>query len=346
MRFGDPGPRVVARELIAVGVHHLVVVDGAMRMHRGDRRARQVVIVADADKRQQLVTIGDRHCTDTQLLINHPGDLHAVFLIEALAQDALGALGDLQRLGRESAGVFLKHRAPIQQDLHEHRRTDGIGDHHRQRDVLYQLQRFVVGARHREDDRHLQHFRHQRHAADEQRIEQQLDAPAAHGDAVYDAADQAFRHRGNRAGHVGHAAERIPVQAAGQPDQKAHRRPAQQPAQDRAYRAGVGDRILNVQPKIGAHDAEHREDHVAQQLVRQANSHLHQRDKQRGFAQQIGDDEIDAHLLQQQQHLVKFIHGSNSSRDNKGRTPDFRSGYCLPIRAWGTGENSDEGKAS
>ncbi|PCO16631.1 hypothetical protein CQA18_25980, partial [Enterobacter hormaechei] len=51
--------RAAVRELIAVGVHHLVVVDGAMRMHRGDRRAGQVVIVADADKRQQLVTSVD-----------------------------------------------------------------------------------------------------------------------------------------------------------------------------------------------------------------------------------------------------------------------------------------------
>ncbi|MNC71453.1 hypothetical protein D3C75_1223770 [compost metagenome] len=52
-----------------------------------------------------------------------------------------------------------------------------------------------------------------------------------------------------------------------------------------------------MQAKVGAHNAEHRENDVAQQLVRQTDGHLHQRNKQRRLAQQIGNDEIHAHLL-------------------------------------------------
>lgn len=54
-----------------------------------------------------------------------------------------------------------------------------------------------------------------------------------------------------------------------------------------------------MQAEIGAEDAEHREGQVADQFMRQADGDLRQRNKQRSFAQQIGNDQIDACLLQQ-----------------------------------------------
>ena len=89
------------------------------------------------------------------------------------------------------------------------------------------------------------------------------------------------------------------MQTAGKPHQPAYQRPAEQPAHDGANGAGIGDGILNMQPEIGAHNAEPGERDVAQQLMRQANRDLNQRDKQPRFTHHPGDHQKYAHLLEQ-----------------------------------------------
>ena len=98
------------------------------------------------------------------------------------------------------------------------------------------------------------------------------------------------------------------MQATGQTHQAADDRAAQQPAHHRANGARVGNGVFNVQAKIGAEDTKNGEGHVAKQLVRQAYRHLDQRYKQARLAHQPGDDQKNTHLLQQQQHKIKFVH--------------------------------------
>ncbi|MNR31226.1 hypothetical protein D3C85_1487230 [compost metagenome] len=54
------------------------------------------------------------------------------------------------------------------------------------------------------------------------------------------------------------------MQATCQPHQQPDRRPTQQAAQYGADSAGVGNGTFDMQTEIGAHDAEHRENDVAQ----------------------------------------------------------------------------------
>ena len=49
-----------------------------------------MVIVTNAGKCQQLLAVGNCHSTDIQLFIQHLSDLHAVNLVEPLAQNPLG----------------------------------------------------------------------------------------------------------------------------------------------------------------------------------------------------------------------------------------------------------------
>ena len=63
-----------------------------------------------------------------------------------------------------------------------------------------------------------------------------------------------------------------------------------------------------MQAEIAAENSEKGEGDVAQQLVRQTHSDLHQGDKQPRFAHQPGDNQEDAHLLKQQQHQIKLVH--------------------------------------
>ena len=98
------------------------------------------------------------------------------------------------------------------------------------------------------------------------------------------------------------------MQPAGQADQPADYRAPQQAAHHGANSASVGDRVFNMQTKVGAEDTKNGEGDVAQQLVRQTHSDLHQGNKQPRLAHQPGDDQKNAHLLKQQQHQIKLVH--------------------------------------
>ena len=111
--------RAAVRHLVAVGVNDFAGIDRLLGIERRDGFAREVVIVADPGKRQQLVAIGYRHRADIQLLDQHLRDLHAVLFVEPLAQDPLRRSGDLQRRSRKGRGVFFKHCSLIQQDAHK-----------------------------------------------------------------------------------------------------------------------------------------------------------------------------------------------------------------------------------
>ena len=56
---------------VAVGIDHLVVLDRLEGVPGVDGGARQVVILADADKGEQLLPIGDGHCADPGLLVEN-----------------------------------------------------------------------------------------------------------------------------------------------------------------------------------------------------------------------------------------------------------------------------------
>jgi len=58
------------------------------------------------------------------------------------------------------------------------------------------------------------------------------------------------------------------MQPAGQPHQAADDRATEQAAHHGADGAGIGDRVFDMQTKIGPHNAENGEGHVAQQLMR------------------------------------------------------------------------------
>ena len=75
------------RHFISVGIHHFTRFNSAQGIGRGDRFARQMVVVAGTGKRQQLLAIGNRHGSDIQLFIQHLRHLHTVLLVESLPQD-------------------------------------------------------------------------------------------------------------------------------------------------------------------------------------------------------------------------------------------------------------------
>ncbi len=63
-----------------------------------------------------------------------------------------------------------------------------------------------------------------------------------------------------------------------------------------------------MQAKPGAENTEDREDDVAEKFMRQAHGDLHQGYEQARFAHQPGYYQKDAHLLEQQQHQIEFVH--------------------------------------
>ena len=66
-----------------------------------------------------------------------------------------------------------------------------------------------------------------------------------------------------------------------------------------------------METKVGPHNAENGEGHIAKQLVRQTDGDLHQRNEQARFTHQPGDDKKHTHLLKQQQHQIKLVHTKN-----------------------------------
>lgn len=154
-----------------------------------------MVIHTDAGKRQQLFAIGNGDRAYLQLLANHLRHLHAVFDVKPLAQNALCCGGNLERGGRKRRGVFLKHGALVEQNTHEHRGPDGIGNDHRRGDILHQMQRVAERARDQQNNAHLHQLRHQRNCACGKRVEDFIGAPAANQPAMNDAPEQPLDNR-------------------------------------------------------------------------------------------------------------------------------------------------------
>lgn len=68
-----------------------------------------------------------------------------------------------------------------------------------------------------------------------------------------------------------------------------------------------------MQTKVGTHDAKHGKHQVTHQFMRQTNGDLHQRDKQWCFTQQIGNHQIDTHLLEQRENQIDLADHEKST---------------------------------
>ena len=119
-----------------------------------------------------------------------------------------------------------------------------------------------------QNDQHLHHFSKKGNRAGRERAEDFIRSPAFNQNAVHQPAEQSFNDGGNHTAQRGHAAQRVAMKAAGQSHQAADHRSAQQAAHHRADGSRIGDRIFDMQAKVGAEDAENREGHVAQELMR------------------------------------------------------------------------------
>ena len=174
-----------------------------------------MVIVSGAGKRQQLFAIGDGDRADIELFVKHLRHLHAVLLVEPLAQDPFGRGGNLQRRGRKGRGVLLKHGAFIKQNAHKQRRADGVSHHHRGRNTADQVQRIVKGTGNQQDDRHLRHFGHKGDRPGSERAKNFIWATTLDHVAVYQAAKQPFHDRRDHTAERRHPAHGITMQPAG-----------------------------------------------------------------------------------------------------------------------------------
>ena len=147
--------RTAVRHFVAIGVDHFAGLNRPQRPGRRNGAAGQMVIHTDAGKRQQLFTIGNGDRAYLQLLANYLRHLHAVFDVKPLAQNAFRRGGNLERGGRKRRSVFLKHGALVEQNTHEHRGPDGIGNDHGRGDVLHQMQRVAERAGDQQNNAHL-----------------------------------------------------------------------------------------------------------------------------------------------------------------------------------------------
>ena len=91
------------------------------------------------------------------------------------------------------------------------------------------------------------------------------------------------------------------MQAACEADRKPNRWPTQHAAEHRPDGASVGNRFIDLQAEVGPQNAEQRKHDIAGRAVWKANRDVHQRDEDSRAREQVGDDQIDACLLQQGQ---------------------------------------------
>lgn len=161
------------------------------------------------------------------------------------------------------------------------------------------LASLVEGLGHQEQDEHLQHLGDHRGAESDGRTEQILGAVLAHQVKMQKAADQPLHGRQHGTGRGSKAAHEVAVHASGQSNPETDHRAAENAAEHRANGPGVGNGPFDLKSEVGTHDAETGEHQIAHQFVGQAHGDLHQGSKERGFAEQVGDGEIDAHLLHQ-----------------------------------------------
>ena len=132
-----------------------------------------MVVVTNSSKGQQFLSIGNRDCTNIQLLIQHLCHFHAVHFVKPLAQNAFRRGSHFQRSGRK-------------------RRADGIGDHHWRSNITHQTHRIFIRSGDRQDDQHLHHFSDERDGTGGNGVKDFISAPATDQDAVYQAAEQSF----------------------------------------------------------------------------------------------------------------------------------------------------------
>ena len=151
-----------------------------------------MVVVTNSGKGQQFLSIGNRDCTNIQLLIQHLCHFHAVHFVKPLAQNAFRRGRHFQRSGRKSRSVFFKHRAFIEQYTHKQCRADGIGDHHWRSNITHQTHRIFIRSGDRQDNQHLHHFSDERDGTGGNGVKDFISAPATDQDAVYHATEQSF----------------------------------------------------------------------------------------------------------------------------------------------------------
>ena len=131
------------------------------------------------------------------------------------------------------------------------------------------------------------------------------------------------------------------MQAAGQPDQKTDHRAAENAAQHGTNGTGIGNRPFHLITEVGSHDAEGGKHEVAHQLVRQTYRNLNQRGKERRLDQEIGDHQIDAHLLHQRADKCQVVdvldHGLKlSEKEREERSEQAIGAAPYPSRLTGT----------
>ncbi len=177
---------------VAVGIDHLVVLDRLKGVGRVDGGARQVVILADADKGEQLLPICDGHRADPGLLVEDARHLLTRLLGEALVQHPHRPFGNLEGAGREGNRVLLQHGAVIEDHPHEHGGPQGIGHQHGGDDVLDKVDGIIKGAGHQQNDPHLHQLGDEGHRSHYPGAEQQVEPVAGDEVAMHQAAEQPF----------------------------------------------------------------------------------------------------------------------------------------------------------
>ena len=186
-----------------------------------------MVIFAGADKGEDLLGVRDGDRPHAGLLLNDAGNLVARLRGKALTHDPHCAVGDIERLGGEDPGELLIHPLLVADHADKERRAAGVGQNHRGGDGAHQQQGFVERGRHQQDDHHLHDLGVEGGKEGDAWFKQGIRSPRAHQSPVHYAPEQPLAGGGDGAGEIGKSPQRIAVQAAGQPHQKAHQRPPQ-----------------------------------------------------------------------------------------------------------------------
>ena len=151
--------------------------------------------------------------------------------------------------------------------------AERVGDQHRRGDLADEMRRRREGLHHHQEDDLLHHLGAEGAEGDGDRIEHFLDPPMAGEPEMEETADQPLGDGGDGTGERRRPTDPIAVEAAGEPDEEADHGPTQHATEHRADGAGVGDGFVDLEPEIGAHDAEEREHHIGGDPMRQAHGH-------------------------------------------------------------------------
>src|SRR5689334_17285270 len=122
-----------------------------------------------------------------------------------------------------------------------------------------------------------------------------------------EASKQALHHDIDSGRQSESATELIAVDAGGGPHSQPDNRATQQSAEDGADSGSVRAGASHRHPEMDAHDAEEAEDHVAGELVAPPYRYPHEWEEKRRTAEQVRDDQIDAHLLQERRDKLRQL---------------------------------------